>query len=528
MWFSSWLGKRPRSAPVGQRHALSRKRSSFRPRLEALEGRWLPSTFVVTNTNDGGAGSLRQAILDSNGTAGTNTIDFNIPGAGVQVIQPLSELPTITNPVVLDGTSQPGYAGSPLIELDGSNAGVASALEITAGNSTVEGLAIDNWSPAGIVLNTGSNNVIRSDYVGVTPDGNSAASAGSYGIAMGAGSSNNLIEGNVISASLAANILIEGTNNNTIIGNMIGTNAAGTAGFAVAHTRGIWVSNGGQDNIIGGSAAADRNVISGVDVGVLLDGSNGPTDYNVVAGNYIGTDATGTVAIGNFSDGVEAFNGASNNVIGGTAPGAGNLISGNSLNGVGIYAGNANTVEGNLIGTDVTGAGRLANGADGVFITGSANNVIGGTASGAANTIAYNRHDGVLVTGAGAVGNSVRGNSIYKNHGLGIDLTNGGNSSQAAPQLTSVVALSGGMIQVTGTLTSLVNTPCTLDFYAGPSSAGHDQGQTYLGSATVPTNANGQFTVILTGGTVVGDVVTATATDPVDDTSEFSNGVHVH
>jgi hypothetical protein len=522
MWRTLW--------PRGGQKPAHRRAARYRPRIEALEDRWLPSTFVVTNTNDSGSGSLRQAILDSNATAGTNTIDFNIPGTGVQVIQPLSELPTITNPVVLDGTSQPGYAGTPLIELDGSAAGVASALSITAGNSTVEGLAIDNWSAVGIALTFGSNNVIQSDYIGVTPDGNSAASAGSYGINVGFGSSNNLMEGDVVSASASANIFIEGTNNNTIIGNMIGTNAAGTAGFAVAHTRGIWVSNGAQNNTIGGSAAADRNVISGVDVGVLLDGSNGPTDNNVVAGNYIGTDVTGTVAIGNFSDGVEAINGASNNVIGGTAPGAGNLISGNSLNGVGIYASNANTVEGNLIGTDVTGTHRLANGAAGVFITSSANNIIGGTASGAGNTIAYNRKDGVLVTGAGAVGNSVRGNSIYKNHGLGIDLTNGGNNAQAAPQLTSAVALSGGMIQVTGTFTSLANSTFTIDFYGGPSSAGGDQGQTYLGSATVTTDANGQatFTVVLAAPTTSGEVVTATATDPVNDTSEFSNGVHVH
>jgi titin len=268
-------------------------------------------------------------------------------------------------------------------------------------------------------------------------------------------------------------------------------------------------------------------VISGNDVGVLIDGSNAPTDNNVVAGNYIGTDVTGTAAIGNFSDGVDLVNGASNNVIGGTAPGAGNLLSGNKLNGVGIFnASNANTVEGNLIGTDVTGAKALDNRGDGVLISGSANNVIGGTASGAANTIAHNRQDGVLVTGAGAVGNSIRGNSIYKNHGLGIDLTNGGNNAQSAPQLTSAVTLAGGTIQVQGTLTSLPNITYTLDFY-GSSSGG---AQTYLGSATVTTDASGNatFTVVFTVPTSPGEVVTATATDPEGDTSEFSNEVHIH
>jgi hypothetical protein len=518
MWRTLWTRSRTRRSSA----TSTRRRTRYRPRLEALEDRWLPSTFYVTNTNDSGSGSLRQAILDSNAMPGTNTIDFNIPGTGVQVIQPLSELPFITNPVVLDGTSQPGYAGSPLIELDGSNAGVASALGITAGSSTVEGLAIDNWSAAGIVLNSGSNNVIQSDYVGVTPDGNSAASAGSYGIAIGAGSSNNLIEGDVVSASGTANILIQGTNNNTIIGNFIGTNAAGTAGFKGATATGVSLTNGAQNNTIGGSVAADRNVISGNLNGVVFDGFGGPTDNNVVAGNYIGTDVTGTVAVPNGQDGVEMINGASANAIGGTAAGAGNVISGNGLAGVEMFNGsNANTVEGNLIGTDATGAKALDNRGDGVLISGSANNVIGGTATGAANTIAHSRQDGVLVTGTGAVGNSIRGNSIYKNHGLGIDLTNGGNNAQAAPQLTSAVALTGGTIQVQGTFASLPNTSLTLDFYG--SSAGG--AQTDLGSATVTTAT---FTVVLSVPTTPGEVVTATATDPAGDTSEFSNEVHVH
>src|SRR5438128_722268 len=107
------------------------------PRLEVLEDRCLPSTFTVLNTNDSGAGSLRQAILDANAAAGADVINFNIGGGGVQTISPTSILPQITSPVTIDGTTQPGLAGSPLIELNGASAGAFAGLNITAGNSTV-------------------------------------------------------------------------------------------------------------------------------------------------------------------------------------------------------------------------------------------------------------------------------------------------------------------------------------------------------------------------------------------------------
>src|SRR4051794_31241832 len=112
--------RRRRPAPPPMRRGVRR----FGLRLERLEDRTVLSTFLVTNTGDGGPGSLRRAILDANaGTAGTNTIEFDIPGDGVKTIAPLSPLPPITRAVLIDGFSQPGYAGTPLIELSGSQAG---------------------------------------------------------------------------------------------------------------------------------------------------------------------------------------------------------------------------------------------------------------------------------------------------------------------------------------------------------------------------------------------------------------------
>ncbi len=119
-----------------------------------MEDRTLLSTFLVNTTADGGAGSLRQAILDSNAaTGGTSTISFGIPGQGVQTIAPVSPLPAITNPVLIDGFSQPGYSGTPLIELSGSQAGDADGLTITGSDVTVRGLDIGNFLfGAGIVV----------------------------------------------------------------------------------------------------------------------------------------------------------------------------------------------------------------------------------------------------------------------------------------------------------------------------------------------------------------------------------------
>ena len=119
----------------------------FRPRFDFMEDRTLLSTFLVSNTGDSGPGSLRQAILDSNvAPSGTSTIAFAIPGQGAQIISPLSPLPPITNSVLIDGFSQPGYSGTPLIELSGSQAGTTNGLTITGSDVTVRGLDIDNFT----------------------------------------------------------------------------------------------------------------------------------------------------------------------------------------------------------------------------------------------------------------------------------------------------------------------------------------------------------------------------------------------
>ena len=182
---SLWFPRRRRPAPETRRPPAR----SRRPLVESLEGRQLLATFTVTNVNDTGAGSLRQAILSSNATGGTtaNTIRFAI-GTGLQTISPKSALPTITHAVLIDATTQPGSGNTPRIDLDGTNAGAATVgLTLKASNVTVKGLAIDAFAAGGVLVNGGLNDTINNDFIGVTPTGNAAKGNSTFGVELANG-----------------------------------------------------------------------------------------------------------------------------------------------------------------------------------------------------------------------------------------------------------------------------------------------------------------------------------------------------
>jgi hypothetical protein len=354
--------------------------------------------FLVTNTNNSGAGSLRQAILDANAGSGGDRIGFNIGGGGVQTIGLTSALPVITQPVVIDGTTQPGFAGTPLIVLDGSGAGAGvNGLTITAGNSTVKGLVIGGFGGAGIYVQTVGGNRIVGDYLGTDVTGTMALANGT-GVYIT--SSNNTVggaavgAGNTISGNTYEGVVIIG-NDNLVQGNRIGTDAAGAR--ALANLDGVVI--GGSTNTVGGAAVGAGNTISGNTYGVIINGGGG----NLVQGNRIGTDAGGATALANS---VGVYIGSLNNTVGGQAAGAGNTISGNFV-GVRIYSGSGNLVQGNRIGTDATGTVALANVA-GIYID-VGSNTVGGTAAGAGNTISGNLDRGIHLGGSGIV---VQGNRI--------------------------------------------------------------------------------------------------------------------
>src|SRR5919199_1453251 len=257
------------------------------------------SSYVVTNTlDDNSIGSLRSAInfanINVNPVASTpeNTIGFNIGNGGVRTIAPTSALPTITQSVIIDGTTQPGFAGAPLVQLNGTNAGAGvNGLTIAAGNSTVQGLAINRFSGNGIELNTNGNNTIQGNYIGTNVAGNTALSNGSDGVLVN-NVAGNTIGGNVISGNQGNGVNISGAaaTQNQVQGNLIGTNAAGTA--AVGNTgNGVLIDNGASNNTIGGIAAGQGNAIAYNAKGVVTG--------NTAAGNRINSNSIyGNTGIG--------------------------------------------------------------------------------------------------------------------------------------------------------------------------------------------------------------------------------------
>jgi uncharacterized repeat protein (TIGR01451 family) len=375
--------------------------------------------FLVTNTNTGGSGSLDQAIRDANATAGANVINisFSIPDSGVQSIAVTTPLPAITHPVSIDGTTEPGYAGSPLIELNGRNAGIdASGLTISAGNSTVKGLVINRFERFGVVLDTKGGDVIAGNYIGTDVSGTSAlgnqVGIWIYGVTGNTIGGATVAARNVISGNTGFGVQIgddasqaAATTGNTVQGNYLGTNASGTG--ALPNSSGVYLALSASNNTVGGTDSGAGNLISGNLRGVFINGND-----NFVQGNLVGADKNGTAKLPNTGDGILIGSG-SGNLIGGTTSAARNVISGNNRFGIYISVSTAtsNKVQGNYIGTDITGAAALGNNLTGIELDG-ANNVVGGTVAGAGNVISDNFRGGVSILGQGTTGNLLQGNLI--------------------------------------------------------------------------------------------------------------------
>lgn len=370
----------------------------------------------IDDTDFGITCTLRAAIEEANASPGADVIDFDVPGSTLVTIQPSSALPTITDPVTIDGTSGQLHR----VVLDGVNAGQGVVgLRITAGNSTVRGLDIVRFGSDGIVLTTNGGNVIAYNRIGTTFYNIPNMGNGGYGIFIDNSSSNTIggttfTDRNVISGNGLEGIHISGSDStgNQISGNYIGTNTSGVV--AVGNGGGGVVIFSSPNNTIGGTTAGARNVISGNKYhGIEIDGpaATGTTVKN----NFIGTDVHGSTVLGNSYDGVLILD-SPNNTIGGTTTSARNLISGNGQAGIEFAGSRAtgNIVQGNLIGTNITGAVALGN-YSGVLIQGAGNNIIGGTATGAGNVISGNNLHGVEITGYAATGNQVLGNYIGTN-----------------------------------------------------------------------------------------------------------------
>jgi hypothetical protein len=510
MSFATWIRSLqlvPARSRTSHKHR-SIRRPTGKPTLELLEDRLAPATLTVNttadNTTDTSVLTLRDAItlvnhagdpaslgqpsmptgwaaqIDTTSPFGSNdTIDFAIPttdsgynydSPGAFTIQPRSALPSIINPVLLNGYSQTGASLNKLlgpcalgstdstlnpqnygdnavlkIELDGANAGTSPGLVLNASNITVQGLVINRFAAVGVVLDGVGSDLIQGNFLGTDVSGTVALPNTSDGVDIIDGASNNTIGGvtaaarNIISGNVGNGVYIQGGSGNVVQGNFIGTDVTGMASRGNTAS-GVSIS-GGSNNSVGGTdtntpgapLTSAGNLISGnATVGVAITGSG-----NFVQGNYIGTNATGTHAVPN-QHGIGLFFGATSNYIGTTGLtdyGDGNLVSGNRLDGIyiiGFYGvSDQNVVAGNYIGTDATGTQPLGNGAAGVGIGWTAQtNQIGGLgllSTTLPNTIAFNGLSGVWIISDGTygdntTGNSIRDNSIHDNSGLGIDL----------------------------------------------------------------------------------------------------------
>ena len=502
--------------------------------------------------SDGGVCTLRAAIQEANALLGADFIVFNIAGTGVQTIAPFSPLPEITAPLSIDGFSQPGASPNTnpttqglnavlLIELSGQNAGAgADGIRITGGSSVVRGLVINRFSDDGIAVNDGDQNTVIGNYIGTDPTGMFDLGNDGDGFTVDSTiitilSAANTIGGtlpadrNLISGNQENGVNIFFSSGNRVQGNIVGLAADGATDLGNNET-GV-ILNFGSNNIVGGAVLEARNIVSGNRTnGITLQAGGGS---HTVQGNHIGTDATGTLDVGNGFDGI-SFNVRANDLIGGANPGEGNLISGNDSDGISV--GNSNTLQilGNLIGTQADGVTPLGNGAHGVFFFATgATTTIGVTAP---NTIAFNGGDGVF--DSSGTGNRIARNSIHSNGGLGIDLgangvtpndagdaDTGPNNLQNFPVLTSAIN-SGMSVSFNGSLNSTAGADFTLDFYAvgACDAAGSGEGQIHIGSAAVTTDAagNAAFSQTFLAAIPADYRFTATATDAANNTSEFS------
>ena len=569
--------------------------------------------LTAFGTNDSGFGSLRECVEVANGNPGGDIIRFNIPGPGVHTIRLLSPL-NITDPVIIDGYSQPrndgsGGVASPntlpngnnavlLIELNGAGASF-SALTLTGGGtrSTVRGLIINRFPSSPAIFIQTSSNVVEGCFIGTD-------ATGTVALGNGAGvraffSSGSRIGGatpgarNIISGNLGMGVQIDVNSIGCVVqGNFIGTDASGTNALANA-CDGIFINNGAHNSLIGGSSAAARNIIAGngnavaINVantsGVLIQGNFIGTDVtgtkllplnqgvflvngsgliggasatpgtppgnvinaasfgvslsanSVVQGNLIGTDATGTQDFGGTADAITMA--VNNCTVGGTNAGEGNVISGFLQHGITFGGGANNVIQGNRIGTDITGTLPIPNGSFGINLSSTRDNVIG-----PGNVIAFNGRDGINSQGF-EVNNRITANSIFANGGgaqdLGIDLgVNGANANdpgdtddgpnrlQNYPILTDVTTSLAG-ITLQGFLSSAPNTSYAVEFFANEICAGSQlcEGQTFIGATNLTTDASGTnfFAVTFAGANAaLRFKASATATDAAGNTSELS------
>ena len=531
------------------------------------------SNRIGTN-GDGISDVLESNLISGNGGSGIslasyqNRVSGNLIGTTADGMSPLGN--------GYHGVSINLVGHSNLIGTDGN--GVADASE----RNVISANGFNLGGSAGIAIQ-GSNNVVAGNYIGINAAGTAGLGNSQYGVIISKSSLSNLpvqdnligtdgvgnsvAEANVISGNGWMGVVISEASDNQVSGNFIGTDVTGSTAIPNVHAYAaavgaVHLQNGANANVIGTNGdgvgdAAERNVISGNATRGIHIGGQG-TNNNTVAGNYIGTNAAGTTALGNVI-GVEISDGASANLIGTNGDGQAdsleaNVISANAGGGVVIIVASSNEIAGNFIGTDKNGTAPLGNGQEGIEINasnigGTNGNAIGGTPQ-KANVIAFNSAEGVEISGFGV--NPINGpilyNSIFSNGSLGINLhpsdgfygitlndagdtDSGANNLMNFPALDTALSL-GGSITITGDIDDgLANTNFLIQFFASPTCddpSGHGEGKTFVGESNEMTNGSGDVSFLASFAETVspGYFITATATF-ANNTSEFSECVEV-
>lgn len=525
------------------------------------------AALIATPGSDGVI-SLREAITAANNTADTDTIEFEIPdaldGDGLHRITLASALPQIHGAVIIDATTDSDFSGTPIIVLDGNDA-VSNGLNIAwdGDGTTIRGFIIQNFTGNGIQIDsTGDGNTIVGNWIGSfdASGANAGAAYQNAGHGIFVGSANNTIGGttaadrNVISGNYRG-VVVSGSmaTNNRVFGNYIGTDDSGVLSFGNVDS-GITIEGDATGNFIGSDLNSTNDLLEGNVI--VASGNNGiqlwgaGVSGNTIAGNNIGVMADGLTVRGNATQGIQIGGGANNNAIGGTSAAAANIISGNTYSGIELLNSGTsnNTIYGNFIGTDATGTLDLGNGAIGIYIEDSAtNNIVGGIAAGQGNTIAFNDDDGVGIQGAGTTGNTVRGNRIYSNEDQGIDLGDGALNSGTANDagdsdvggntvlnwavVKSAAIADDGTLDVVLDTTTLAAGTYTVDVYASSEGSlsgrqfwGQAQGERYLGTWTSVSSGNASLARSLSGiSAAAGEYQTIVVVDGSGNTSEFSN-----
>lgn len=455
-------------------------------------------------------------------TAGAQSNVVGEPGARNVISGNLYDGVVLSGDSTSDNTIASNYIGtdaSGSAEVGNQQSGVhihsgATGNWIGGTNSSHGNLISGNYHYGVLIEGAGTDgNILAANIIGLDAAGTSELQNGDHGVAMMLGAENNLVGGdafgerNLISGNFGFGVLIRGAGTD---GNVVSANYIGidqTGMVAIDNDLGgILIDDGAQHNMVGGDVPGERNVISGNN-GPGVEMTTSGTANNTVSGNYIGVDSTGMGDLGNTTYGVLIRLNAGSNVIGGPGSEEGNVISGNQNAGVSIDSSSGNEVVGNIIGLGKDGSSPMGNNNDGVRIQNSSS----GNIIGPGNRIAHNAFHGVSVDGVASTGNVITQNQIFDNGYLyEIRLVSGANAGMTPAYISSVT---GFPITISGTACA----GCTAEVFANP--IDDEAGRIYLGNALA--DGSGDWSLVV--GAIPAPYLTATATDATDGTSMFSN-----